>query len=78
MYWECATACSLPCARYGGAYRHGVVSRKVGRQVDISEKWARRFAVDFVGGDPKLCRAKGDEPVITLSVGSEANRNSLY
>ncbi|XPE50199.1 hypothetical protein ACNKHL_10550 [Shigella flexneri] len=35
------------------------VSRKVGAQAEhYPEKWACRFAVDFVGGDSKVARTK--------------------
>lgn len=43
------------------------------------EKWARRFAVDFVGGDLKAAAPKGIESGdYAFQWGSEANRNSLY
>ncbi len=42
------------------------------------EKWARRFAVDFVGGDLKAAAPKGIEPVITLSSGEAKQIEILY
>lgn len=33
------------------------------------EKWARRFVVDFVGGDLKVVALKGIESVITFFSG---------
>ncbi|XPE66048.1 hypothetical protein ACNKHR_28075 [Shigella flexneri] len=43
----------------------------------LSQKWARRFAVDFVGG-PKAAAPKGIEPVITLSSGEAKQIEILY
>ncbi|WP_179141236.1 glucan biosynthesis protein, partial [Cronobacter sakazakii] len=40
--------------------------------------WARRFAVDFVGGDLKAAAAKGIEPVITTSSGTLKQVEILY
>lgn len=42
------------------------------------EKWARRFAIDFVGGDLKAAAPKGIEPVITLSSGEARQVEILY
>ncbi|MCL2893523.1 glucan biosynthesis protein D [Brenneria tiliae] len=41
-------------------------------------QWARRFAVDFVGGDLKSAAPRGIEPVITLSDGQAKNIEILY
>jgi glucan biosynthesis protein len=40
--------------------------------------WARRFAIDFVGGDLKAAAPKGIEPVITLSNGEAKQVEILY
>lgn len=40
--------------------------------------WARRFAIDFVGGDLKAAAPKGIEPVITLSSGEAKQVEILY
>ena len=42
------------------------------------EKWSRRFAIDFVGGDLKAAAPKGIEPVITLSSGEAKQVEILY
>ncbi len=42
------------------------------------DKWARRFAIDFVGGDLKAAAPKGIEPVITLSSGEAKQIEILY
>ena len=42
------------------------------------DKWARRFAIDFVGGDLKAAAPKGIEPVITLSSGEAKQVEILY
>ncbi|MEY8709270.1 glucan biosynthesis protein D [Mangrovibacter phragmitis] len=42
------------------------------------EKWSRRFAIDFVGGDLKDAAPKGIEPVITLSSGEARQVEILY
>ncbi len=42
------------------------------------EKWARRIAVDFVGGNLKEAASKGIEPVITLSNGEAKQIEILY
>lgn len=42
------------------------------------EKWCRRFAIDFVGGDLKAAAPKGIEPVITLSSGEAKQIEILY
>ncbi|MCQ4093403.1 glucan biosynthesis protein D [Erwinia persicina] len=40
--------------------------------------WARRFAVDFVGGDLKAAAPKGIEPVINISSGTLKQVEILY
>ncbi|MFZ4831880.1 glucan biosynthesis protein D [Rouxiella sp. Mn2063] len=40
--------------------------------------WARRFAIDFVGGELKAFADKGIEPVITVSEGKIDNIEILY
>lgn len=40
--------------------------------------WARRFAVDFIGGDLKAAAPIGIEPVITVSGGKISNIEILY
>ncbi|MWL74150.1 glucan biosynthesis protein D, partial [Escherichia coli] len=40
--------------------------------------WARRFAIDFIGGDLKAAAPKGIEPVITLSNGEAKQVEILY
>ncbi|ACS86887.1 glucan biosynthesis protein D [Musicola paradisiaca] len=42
------------------------------------EKWSRRFAIDFIGGDLKASAPKGIEPVITLSNGVAKQVEVLY
>jgi glucan biosynthesis protein len=42
------------------------------------DKWARRFAIDFVGGDLKAAAPRGIEPVITLSSGEAKQIEILY
>ena len=42
------------------------------------EKWCRRFAIDFIGGDLKAAAPKGIEPVITLSSGEAKQIEILY
>ncbi|MCT4706405.1 glucan biosynthesis protein [Enterobacteriaceae bacterium H16N7] len=42
------------------------------------DKWSRRFAIDFVGGDLKAAAPKGIEPVITLSNGEAKQVEILY
>jgi glucan biosynthesis protein len=41
-------------------------------------EWARRFAIDFVGGELKAYAAKGIEPVIKVSGGKVKNIEILY
>lgn len=65
-------------ARYGDAYRHGRFPGRLGAGEHYPEKWARRFAVDFVGGDLKAAAPKGIEPVITLSSGEAKQIEILY
>ena len=42
------------------------------------DKWTRRFAIDFVGGDLKAVAPRGIEPVITLSSGEAKQIEILY
>lgn len=42
------------------------------------DKWTRRFAIDFVGGDLKAAAPRGIEPVITLSSGEAKQIEILY
>ncbi|SQC93178.1 Glucans biosynthesis protein D precursor [Cedecea neteri] len=42
------------------------------------DKWSRRFAIDFIGGDLKAAAPKGIEPVITLSNGEAKQVEILY
>lgn len=52
---------------------------RVGRRANnYPDKWARRFAIDFVGGDLKAAAPKGIEPVITLSSGEAKQIEILY
>lgn len=42
------------------------------------DKWSRRFAIDFIGGDLKVAAPQGIEPVITLSSGEAKQVEILY
>ena len=77
---ECATACSFAALARVMATRTGMGGFPEGWAPGehYPEKWARRFAVDFVGGDLKAAAPKGIEPVITLSSGEAKQIEILY
>ncbi len=52
--------------------------RRLGAGRALPDKWARCFAIDFVGGDLKAAAPKGIEPVITLSSGEAKQIEILY
>ena len=64
----CATTYSLPVSALWRRVPAGGFPEGWAPGEHYPRKWARRFAVDFVGGDLKAA-AKGIEPVITLSSG---------
>ena len=80
LYWSAHAAGALPAgARLSPPAPEWAASRRAGRRVKITRKvWARRFAIDFVGGDLKAAAPKGIEPVITLSSGEAKQVEILY
>ncbi|STI17917.1 glucans biosynthesis protein D [Escherichia coli] len=73
LYWSAQPPVHCPLARVM-ATRTGMGGFPEGWAPGehYPEKWARRFAVDFVGGDLKAAAPKGIEPVITLPVGKRS------
>ncbi|MFH4130307.1 glucan biosynthesis protein, partial [Acinetobacter baumannii] len=70
LYWSAQPPVSTPLARVL-ATRTGMGGFPEGWAPGehYPDKWARRFAIDFVGGDLKAAAPRGIEPVITLSSG---------
>ena len=79
LYWSAQPPVHCPLARVM-ATRTGMGGFPEGWAPGehYPEKWARRFAVDFVGGDLKAAAPKGIEPVITLSSGEAKQIEILY
>ncbi|WP_337087842.1 glucan biosynthesis protein OpgD [Escherichia coli] len=79
LYWSAQPPVHCPLARVM-ATRTGMGGFSEGWAPGehYPEKWARRFAVDFVGGDLKAAAPKGIEPVITLSSGEAKQIEILY
>ncbi|MEN1272922.1 glucan biosynthesis protein, partial [Pseudomonas aeruginosa] len=79
LYWSAQPPVHCPLARVM-ATRTGMGGFPEGWAPGehYPEKWARRFAIDFVGGDLKAAAPKGIEPVITLSSGEAKQIEILY
>ena len=79
LYWSAQPPVSTPLARVL-ATRTGMGGFPEGWAPGehYPDKWARRFAIDFVGGDLKAAAPRGIEPVITLSSGEAKQIEILY
>lgn len=79
LYWAAEPPVRSPLARVM-ATRTGIGGFPEGWAPGehYPEKWARRFAIDFVGGDLNAAAPKGIEPVITLSGGEAKQIEILY
>ncbi|ELI1666810.1 glucan biosynthesis protein, partial [Salmonella enterica] len=79
LYWSAQPPVQSPLARVM-ATRTGMGGFPEGWAPGehYPDKWARRFAIDFVGGDLKAAAPKGIEPVITLSSGEAKQIEILY
>lgn len=79
LYWSGEPPVSSPLARVK-ATRTGMGGFPEGWAPGehFPDTWARRFGVDFVGGQLKASADKGIEPVITLSSGKVSNIEILY
>ncbi len=79
LYWSAQPPVQSPLARVM-ATRTGMGGFPEGWAPGehYPDKWARRFAIDFVGGDLKAAAPKGIEPVITLSSGEAKQVEILY
>ena len=74
LYWSAQPPVSTPLARVLATRTGMGASRGWAPGEHYPDKWARRFAIDFVGGDLKAPR--GIEPVITLSSGKRSRLRS--
>ncbi|BCG09568.1 MULTISPECIES: glucan biosynthesis protein D [Buttiauxella] len=79
LYWSGLPPIQSPLARVY-ATRTGMGSFPEGWAPGehFPDKWSRRFAIDFIGGDLKAAAPKGIEPVITLSNGEARQIEILY
>ena len=79
LYWSGLPPIQSPLARVY-ATRTGMGSFPEGWAPGehFPQKWSRRFAIDFIGGDLKAAAPKGIEPVITLSNGEAKQIEILY
>ncbi len=77
LYWSAQPPVSTPLARVL-ATRTGMGGFPEGWAPGehYPDKWARRFAIDFVGGDLKAAAPRGIEPVITSPAGKRSRLRS--
>ncbi|EGY4768535.1 zinc-binding dehydrogenase, partial [Salmonella enterica subsp. enterica serovar Kentucky] len=68
----------LPLEQINDAFELMHQGKSIRTVIHFGDKWARRFAIDFVGGDLKAAAPKGIEPVITLSSGEAKQIEILY
>ncbi|MDF7680932.1 glucan biosynthesis protein [Enterobacteriaceae bacterium ESL0689] len=79
LYWSAEPPVRTPLARIMDTYSGmGAFPEGWAPGEHFPEQWARRFAVDFIGGDLKTAAPKGIEPVITLSSGTVKQVGILY
>lgn len=79
LYWSGLPPVSSPLARVK-ATRTGMGGFPEGWAPgeNYPTNWARRFAIDFVGGELKASASLGIEPVITVSAGKVSNIEILF
>ncbi len=78
LYWSAQPPVSTPLARVLATRTGWGASLRMAPGEHYPDKWARRFAIDFVGGDLKAAAPRGIEPVITLSSGEAKQIEILY